>query len=312
MGKTKMISVIVPVYNEIDNLDPAYNRIKNTMDSIDGYDYEIVFFDDGSTDGSADKISDICGSDTKCKAVFFDSNYGYSKTVFYSFTRAKGDCAVMIHADMQNPPELIPDFIKEWENGAQIVLGVKKRSRENRIVFFLRTVFYYLMRIVFGVPLIPHATEFELFDRTFLDHLRYVKTSRPFLRGVILKYGRGISRIYYTQDKRDKGKSHFNFSKYYDFATDCIVSCSRCLPRRFILVSVVCIVLLLIEFFAVCLPGLFQLSAIEISNAILLRSILLIILILFIFVSIISEFVIAASDKPSEGPLVTELKNINY
>ena len=136
----KLISIVVPNYNEVNSLDELYERTTKVMQTLDKYDYEIVFFDDGSTDGSKEKIEELCNKDNHVKAVFYSKNFGYAKGTFYCFQQAKGDCAVILHADLQNPPEEIPKFVEKWENGVQIVFGVKNQSRENKFVYFIRTV----------------------------------------------------------------------------------------------------------------------------------------------------------------------------
>ena len=144
----KHISVVIPIYNEINMLDEIYNRINNVFKKLEDYTYEIVFFDDGSTDGTRKAVEELCQKHNEVKAVFYSKNFGYLKNTFYSMQQAKGDCAIIVHADLQNPPELIPKFIEKWENGAQVVLGVKNKSREHKFVYFLRTIFYFLIMII--------------------------------------------------------------------------------------------------------------------------------------------------------------------
>ena len=143
-------------------------------------------------------VEKLCEKHNEVKAVFYSKNFGYLKSTFYCMQQAKGDCAIIVHADLQNPPELIPEFIEKWEKGAQVVLGVKNKSRENKFVYFLRTVFYFFMINIFGVKLIAHATEFELFDKSFIDILNNIKTNTPFLRGIVTEYASSIDCVYYT------------------------------------------------------------------------------------------------------------------
>ena len=147
----KLISIVVPNYNEAATLDELYERTTKVMQSLTKYDYEIVFFDDGSKDGSRKKIEELCSKDEHIKAVFYSKNFGYAKGTFYCFQQAKGDCAIILHADLQNPPEEIPRLVEKWETGAQIVFGVKNQSRENKFVYFIRTIFYWVINNIFGV-----------------------------------------------------------------------------------------------------------------------------------------------------------------
>lgn len=308
----KLISIVVPIYNEIAMVDEIYSRIRNTFDSVNNYDYEIVFFDDGSTDGTREAIEALCLRYKEVKAVFYSKNFGYLKNTFYCVQQAKGDCVIIIHADLQNPPELIPEFIKKWESGAQVVLGIKNKSKENKFVYFLRSAFYFLMINVFGVKLIAHATEFELFDRSFVEILKKIKTNSPFLRGIILEYATNIKYIYYTQDARKNGKSKFNLNKYYEFAICGITQNSTCLPRRIMCMFIVSLILIFLEFCFVVLPNLNNLEFLLIANAVILRCILASICVLGIVVCVLFEFIVSININNVEKPMVIEEKRIKY
>ena len=309
----KLISVAVPVYNEQDNLRLLYERLTRVMLQLDGYDYEIVFYDDGSTDDSRSVIEELCRSDSKVKAVFFKRNFGYSKNVFYSVQQSKGDAVILIHADMQNPPEEIPKFIKEWEKGSQVVMGVKYKSRENRLMFIIRSFFYLILNIVFGLHLVPHATEFGLFDKSFVDVLKSVKTNRPFLRGLVMQYAKDPAYVQYIQDRRKAGKSWFNFSKLYSFAIDGVVGYSRILPRRLIIASFIGAILTVLEYFIFCLPRIIKAGRyLTFSNATFIHAAVFSLFVLLATVSIFAEYIIAANDNSETKPLVVEEKRINY
>ena len=308
----KLITVSVPVYNEKENIRLAYERISAVMRPLKAYDYEIVFYDDGSADGSRDEIEALCREDAAVKAVFYTRNFGYSKNVFYCMQQARGDAAVIIHCDLQNPPEVIPAFIEKWEQGADVVLGAKSKSRENKFVYFLRTLCYLIANFIFGMKLVPHATEFELFDRSFLDVLRQVRSSAPFLRGLVQEYARRIEKVYYVQEKRAKGKSHFSVGKYYDFAMEAMVCMSGCLPRRIILFSLTVMLLCAVEFCAHFLPGAAALSGTEFWNSLFIRFGVFLFPVLMILLSLLFEYVIALTKNLDEKPMVTEEKRINF
>lgn len=308
----KLITVVVPVYNEQLNILPLYTRTSAVCETLSAYDYEIVFFDDGSTDGTRKEIEALCAADSHVKAVFYSRNFGYSKNIFYSMQQAKGDCAILLHADLQNPPELIPSFIEKWEAGARIVQGVKTKSKENSLMFFLRTVYYWLMRVVFGVKLKPHATEFELFDSSFIEILQRVKSNVVFLRGLVLEYGSDIEYIEYTQDRRTKEKTKFNVSKYYDFAMEGIVASSRCLPRRIMALCGLLLLVLAGETVAFFVKHAAELSAVEIENAIILRVGLCGVLCVGVLLGFVLEFLIGVLARSGEKPFVDEEKRVNY
>lgn len=308
----KLVSVVVPIFNEVSMVNEVYERIAAVFEKLPKYEYEIVFFDDGSTDGTRDVIEGLCKEHNEVKCVFYTRNFGYLRNTFYCMQQAKGDCAFIVHADLQNPPELIPEFLEKWENGTQVVLGVKNQSRENKFVYFLRTVFYFVMIKIFGVKMFPHATEFELFDKSFVEILKKVKSNNPFLRGIVTEYASSIDFVYYTQDARKKGKSKFNLNKYYDFAICGITQHSSKFPRKLILCCVIALILLLLEFFILALPNAFGTDILTFMNSVILRLILVGILISIMAIAIVFEYVIAIKNNIGEKPLVVEEKRINY
>ena len=308
----KLISIVVPNYNEVGTLDELYERTTKVMQTLTKYDYEIVFFDDGSKDGSKEKIEELCNKDEHIKAVFYSKNFGYAKGTFYCFQQAKGDCAVILHADLQNPPEEIPRLVEKWETGAQIVLGIKNQSRENKFVYFMRTLFYWMINNVFGVKMIPHATEFELFDKSFIDVLKRINTNEPFLRGLIYEYGTSYEQVYYTQEKRKKGKSKFTLSKYYDFAVCGIVNASKVLPRRVIWVSVIVMVLTILELFFSCIPSVWGTFFHGAIGHIMIRLIVIFMGLLTLMVSFCAEHLISLPRNNGEKPIIIEERRINY
>ena len=308
----KLITVSVPVYNEKENIRPCYDRISAVMQSLPAYDYEIVYFDDGSTDGSREEIEALCSADKRVKAVFYTRNFGYSKTVFYCMQQAEGDAAVLVHCDLQNPPEEIPRMIEKWEQGAEIVLGVKNKSKENGFVYFLRTLFYGIMNLLFGMKLVPHTTEFELFDKSFVRLLRQINAPNPFLRGIINEYGQTVEKIYYTQDRRAKGKSHFSIGKYYDFAVNGIVNTSRCLPRRILVFALSGLFAVLLEFLIHFVPHLAELDHMALWNGLLLRFGISVLLAGLAALAVMFEYVIAAARNSSGEQQITEEKRLNF
>lgn len=288
----KLISIVVPVYNEQDSLKALYERTCAVMNLIEAYEYEIVFFDDGSTDASKAVIEELCAKDAHCKAVFFEHNYGYNSAIFYAVQQAKGDCAVLLHADLQNPPELIPDFIREWEAGHDVVFGVKNKSKEDKVIYFLRTLAYLLFNLVFGMHLIPHATDFELIDRGLIRALAEIQCAEPFLRAILLKKARNQAVVKYTQAKRNAGKSNFTFAKYYELAVSWIVFSSKVLPRRFLCVGLVMFLACLVELFAGFLPHIGVWRYEIVSTPLLVRIGLLLFSVMICFAAVFSEYII--------------------
>lgn len=312
MPAKKIVSVVVPIFNEVQMVDEIYSRVSAVFDKIDNYNYELVFFDDGSTDGTKEAIKKLCNKHNEVKSVFYARNFGYLKSTFYCMQQAKGDCAVILHADLQNPPEVIPELIEKWESGSQVVLGIKNKSHENKLMYTLRTIGYFILINFFGIKMVPHATEFELFDKSFINILKSIKTTNPFLRGIVSEYAANIEHVYFTQDARKKGKSKFNFSKYYDFAMCGITQYGKKTAKSVISLSLTGIILSVAEFFFVFIPQCFEKQLFEISNSFLTRFLIFLIFILFILLSVSIEFLSTAITNLSEKPFIIEEERINY
>lgn len=309
----KTISIVVPAFNEQESITDLYIRTSAVMQKLTEYNYEIIFIDDGSTDKTGSIIEELCKTDAHMKAIFSTRNFGYSKTIFYGLQQAEGDCAILLHADLQNPPELIPEFVKQWENGNKIVLGVKSKSKENKLKYFFRKCYYGLMNRISDIEHISQGTDFELLDKSFLDLLRTVQMNAPYLRGLIMEYGYDIKQIEYIQDKRIKGKTHFNFYKYYDFAMLGITSNSKKFLR-------------LATFFGLCftIAAILMLiiaAAVQIisptENAQFFTKLIILILFLvgslqFFFIGILGEYVLSIISNTANKPIVTEARRINF
>jgi polyisoprenyl-phosphate glycosyltransferase len=309
----KMISIVVPSFNEQENIADLYSRTSAVMRELSGYDFEIIFIDDGSTDKTRSIIEDLCKTDGHIKAIFSARNFGYSKTIFYGLQQAQGDCAILLHADLQNPPEVIPEFVEQWENGYKIVLGVKSRSKENKLMFFFRKCYYSLMNRISDIEHISQATDFELLDKSFLDVLRAVHVNTPYLRGLIMEYGYDIKQVEYTQDKRAKGKTHFNFYKYYDFAMLGITSTSKKVLRLATLfglfftfaATVIIIVSVILQIMS---PG----ESTQFITWIIIEALLLVSGLQFVFIGLLGEYVLSIIGNASNKPVVTEAGRINF
>ncbi len=228
----KTISIVIPTFNEEQNIPLIYNRISKLFkEELSSYDYRILFVDNCSKDNSRIVIKKLAHSDNKVQFIFYVRNFGFSKSTFYGLTQAQGDCAVLLFADMQDPPELIKDFIEKWEKGNKVVVGIKSQSDENAIVYQIRTAYYRIMKKISSVDHIEHFTGFGLYDRSVIDILRSLSDPLPYLRGVIAELSPDCEKVYYRQEQRKYGKSSFHFLNLYDVAMLGITSYSKIFMR---------------------------------------------------------------------------------
>ena len=215
----KKISIMIPCYNEEENVVPISEAVvRELTDSLPEYDYEILFIDNDSKDNTRPLLREICKSNPKIKAIFNVKNFGQFNSPYYGMLQTTGDCTICMCCDFQDPVEMIPKLVHEWENGYKIVCAIKTTSKENKIMRFLRTCYYKLIRKMSDVEQIEHFTGFGLYDKSFIEVLRNLKDPSPFLRGIVAELGYRRKDIPYEQAKRRAGKTHNNFYTLYDAA----------------------------------------------------------------------------------------------
>ena len=215
----KKISIMIPCYNEEENVVPISEAVvRELTDSLPEYDYEILFIDNDSKDNTRPLLREICKNNPKIKAIFNVKNFGQFNSPYYGMLQTTGDCTICMCCDFQDPVEMIPKLVHEWENGYKIVCAIKTTSKENKIMRFLRTCYYKLIRKMSDVEQIEHFTGFGLYDKSFIEVLRNPKDPSPFLRGIVAELGYRRKDIPYEQAKRRAGKTHNNFYTLYDAA----------------------------------------------------------------------------------------------
>lgn len=214
----KTVSIMIPCYNEEENIVAISEAVVRQMEELLQYDYEILFIDNCSQDNTRPLLRQICAENKKIKAIFNVKNFGQFNSPYYGLCQTTGDCAISICADFQDPPELIPIFLKYWEEGYSIVCGVKTSSRESKIMYKLRSMYYKLIKKFSTVEQIEHFTGFGLYDRRFLNVLRKLEDPMPFIRGIVAELGGRRKVVHYEQPQRRAGKTHNNWYSLYDAA----------------------------------------------------------------------------------------------
>ena len=217
--KKKTISIMVPTYNEEENVFLMYEALKNIFQKeLKKYDYEILFIDNKSQDKTRTLIREICAKDKNVKAIFNAQNFGQFNSPYYGLISTTGDCTISVAADFQDPVEMIPKFVKEWEKGYKIVIGIKNKSEESKIVYALRSLYYKMIKKFSEVEQIEHFTGFGLYDKDFIEVLKNLDDPDPYLRGIVAELGFERKEIPFTQPKRQRGKSSNNWYRLYDAA----------------------------------------------------------------------------------------------
>jgi glycosyltransferase involved in cell wall biosynthesis len=225
------ISILAPCYNEEDNVDELYERVNAVMKEF-AYEYEFIFIDNASKDHTVDHLRALAAKDPRVKIIVNTRNFGHIRSPYHGLMQAGGDAVIAMASDLQDPPERIPEFIREWEKGARVVIGVKTKSQEAGLFYLLRTAYYRVLHgLSSDVDLIEHFTGFGLYDRQVIEILRQFDDPYPYFRGLIADVGFPISRIEFVQPRRKRGITKNNFYTLYDMAMLGVVSYTK-VPLR--------------------------------------------------------------------------------
>lgn len=311
----KTISVMVPCYNEVENAELMANSIINIFnEALPQYDYEIVFIDNCSKDGTRDVIRNLCKHNPKIKAIFNVTNFGQFNSPFYGICQTTGDCTISIAADFQEPVNMIPVFVHEWEKGHKIVSAIKTSSKESGILYFLRSCYYKIIKTMSPVKLIEHFTGFGLYDKTFVRLLRELDDPIPFLRGIVAEYGEGFNmkEVAYEQEERRAGKTHNSFYSLYDGAMLSFTSYTKVGLR---LATILGFVVGLISFIVAIVYMVLKIThwdSFSAGYAPMVIGVFLLGSIQLFFIGFLGEYVLNINTRVINRPVVVEEERINF
>lgn len=232
MKSRKLISIVSGCYNELGNISELYNRIIRVMQELPQYDFEIIFIDNCSTDGTRDEIREICSKDTRVKAIFNTRNFGFIRSPWYGVLQAYGDAVISISSDLEEPPELIPDMIRKWEEGYKLAILSYVQTGEHGIMPWFRRTYYCLIDVLSDVKQIRGASGSGLYDKVVVDTFRSLEEPYPYIRGLLCDLGWKRAEIPFIKKVRSRGISKGRFFTCVDVALLGIVNQSR-LPLRF-------------------------------------------------------------------------------
>ncbi|MDD2973389.1 MAG: glycosyltransferase family 2 protein [Lachnospiraceae bacterium] len=309
----KKISVLIPCYNEVENVALMSDTVINVLnEALPQYDYELVFIDNCSTDGTRDELERICSKNKKIKAILNVTNFGQFNSPFYGMCQTTGDCTISMCCDFQDPVEMIPKFVAEWEKGYKIVSGIKSKSKENGFIYFLRTMYYKLIKSMSTVEMIEHFTGFGLYDKTFIDLLKQLDDPIPFLRGIVAEYGFSRKDLEYTQQARRAGKTKNNFYSLYDAAMLSITSYTKVGLRLATIFGFLSSGISLVIAFVYLIYKLMNWNAFQVGYAPVVLGVYVIGSIQLFFIGLLGEYILNINTRVIHRPLVVEEKRINF
>lgn len=311
LPEKKIISIVTPCFNEADNVEELCDRIAKVMSQLP-YDYEHICIDNASTDTTVAKLRKIAEQDLHLKVIINARNFGHIRSPYYGILQGKGDACILIASDLQDPPEMIPEFIRQWESGFKIVLAVKPQSEESVTLFFIRKLYYNFVTRISEVPLIKNATGAGLFDKDVIKILRQIDDPNPYFRGLLCEIGYPIAQVPFRQPKRRSGITKNNFYTLYDIALLGITNHSK-VPLRLMSMGG-----FLLSFFSLLVALGFLIAKLLFWNSFQLGTAPILIGIFFFgaiqlfFTGVLGEYIASIHTQVRKMPLVTELERINF
>ena len=316
------ISVVTGCYNEAENVEELVRQVRAVMESLpprdlpDGgpepYTYEHIFIDNASSDGTVEILRGICAEDPRVKVIVNTRNFGHIRSPFYALLQAKGDAVIGIVADLQDPPDMIREFVAQWEAGYKVVVGIKKESLEKRSMFFVRGLFYRFIDRLSEVPLVRNFTGFGLYDREVMDTLREIDDPYPYFRGLICDLGYERAEIPYSQPARRRGITKNNFYSLYDMAMLGITNHSK-VPLRLAAMAgfALSIIALLVAAVYLIVKLVFW-NTFSLGLAPLVIGVYFIGSVQLFFIGILGEYIGSIHTQVYHRPLVIERERINF
>jgi len=308
----KLISIVSQCYNEEENIRPLFEEVKQTMAAFPDYRWEYIFIDNNSEDKTPTVLREMAQQDHNVKVIYNTRNFGQIRSPLHAMLQARGDAVISLVSDFQEPPALIADFIRKWEEGYKIVVGVKNKSEEPWLVHVIRKTYYRFIERLAEIKLAKDVTGFGLYDRDVIEMVRKIDDPYPYLRGLICDLGYERAEIRYTQPKRRSGRTKNNFFTLYDYAMLGITNHSK-IPLRLaamigFLLSILCLLvavgyfvykLLFWKMFSLGLApvviGLFFFASVQLF-----------------FLGVIGEYIGSIYTHIKKRPLVVEKERLNF
>lgn len=309
----KKISILIPCYNEEENVKPMSEAIVNLFEKeLTQYDYELLFIDNDSKDATRPILRQICAENPHIKAIFNAKNFGQFNSPYHGILQTTGDCTISMVCDFQDPIELIPQYLKAWEEGYKIVIGIKTSSKESSIMYHLRGFYYKMIKKFSNVEQIEHFTGSGLYDKEFVQVLRDLKDPTPFLRGIVAELGYRRKEIPYEQPQRRAGKTHNNFYSLFDAAMLSFTSYTKIGLRLATFLGIGCgIVSAIIGMVYLVMKLIFWNNFVAGMAPVLIGMFFLGSVQLF-FLGFLGEYIMSINQRVMNRPLVIEEERINF
>jgi len=307
----KKISIVTPTFNEELNIEKLCNDIASQMKKLD-YDYEHIVIDNLSTDSTVKILEKKTQEDKKLKVIINSRNFGHIRSPIHGLLQSSGDAAILMSADFQDPVELIPKYIEEWEKGYPVIMGQKLTSEESKFKHFIKKLYYKFINLISEFPLLMDATGAGLFDRKIIEELRKVNDPYPYFRGLVSEVTSEIKLIQFHQPKRNKGITKNNFYTLYDLGILGIIKHSKMPLRIITFIGLLASLLSFLISIVFLFRKLLNWNSFDVGIAPLIIGLFMIASIQIFLLGFIGEYVMNILYHNRNLPLVIEKKRINF
>ena len=308
-----LLTILTACCNEEGNVREVYQQVKAAMQTIPGYDYEHLFIDNASTDKTVAILRELAAADKRVKVIVNTRNFGHIRSPYYAFLQARGDAVMSCVADLQDPPELIPQFVTKWEEGYKVVIGVKQGTRESWLMRRTRRFYYWLVaKLSTDVELVQNFTGFGLYDREVIEQFRSTDEQYPYFRGLVCDFGYARAEIDYVQPARTRGRTKNNFFSLYDVAMLGVTNHSKVPLRLATMAGFAISILSLLVAIGYLIAKLMFWNELQLGTAPLLIGIYFFGAVQLFFIGLLGEYIGAIHTQVHKRPLVVERERINF
>ena len=307
-----LISVVTPCFNEEGNVEELHRRIAAQFDDLPGYDFEHIYIDNASTDGTRAAIRRLAVADPRVKAIFNTRNFGHIRSPMHAILQAGGDAIISMASDLQDPPDLIPAFVHQWEAGFKVVVGVKPKSKETPLMFVVRRLYYATIGRIADVELIPNYTGFGLYDRDVIELVRRIDDPYPYFRGLIADLGFEHAEVPFEQPLRTAGVTKNNFYSLYDIAMLGITGHSKVPIRLATMSGFALSALSLLVAIGYLIFKLSHWDSLSIGMAPILIGFFFFASVQLFFIGILGEYIANIHTQVQRRPMVVERERVNF
>ena len=308
-----LLTVLTPCFNEEENVREVYDQVKASMATVSDLDYDHLFIDNASTDRTVEILRELAATDKRVKVIVNTRNFGHIRSPYHAFLQARGDAVIGVVSDLQDPPELLPEFIRRWREGYKVVIGVKQGSHESWLASRTRRFYYWLIaKISSDVELVENFTGFGLYDREVVEQFRGTEERYPYFRGLVSDFGYPYAVVPYVQPTRHRGTTKNNFFSLYDMAMLGVTNHSKVPLRLASMAGFAISVLSLLVAIAYLILKLTFWNTLELGLAPLLIGIYFFGAVQLFFIGMLGEYIGAIHTQVHKRPLVVERERINF